>query len=1256
MRTRKRFFIAITLMLILALVLPSFYKYDFSIVPSTSVSIAKSNFDDSPDYSRIDLSIANSNFETDSTTLPANAESWTASALSNSTNSQNIISGILQNTSDSFARNKRNYGLDKYTEYDHTYPKTPFGEINTPGTSKSSLFINTNGLNTAYGYQSSQLDFAANSFYLLSVWVRTGDFAAYTGASITLDGLEDQLSFVNINTYNPFATQDNNYNWREYRFFVQTGFMGASARLVLGVGSGDFNGNPNGFAQARGYAMFANAQAWQLSPINFFNQTNDRQNIATLDNFSSVNDRVNIAGTTHSFLYNPTSRRTINTVNKDNEIEIKKGAALAPLLVDGRINNQIGFNGHDRQAAWTSYGANQTIWNGATPISDNPFNLPSNPFSPDLTQSTDVLLMSTWNSATNKFDNRVMYDKSHDLEILQHQYYLFSVWVRPMDVSNGIGAYIEVSGQNNVDADSYELSVFDREISATENSSTYNWVKREFYIQGSAINNRTINITLGLGHQIHGSASGNVLWANPIMESISYEQFASNYEKGTVVTFDEENATNISNGNFNNAGYFERYQYPLAPADWEYVEPEFSNTAGWSNAPVDTMHSISGIVPVGGIVGGENFLRHYHQQKLTNPRYTNIIMPNNFTSIVPPNNLMYMYSPTPTAYGFRSIPFDMSTEGGETKAIQVSLLVQDMQGYGANLVLRNNDNIVSTIEQIRDTGDNFKTFTFFVETGNNVLENLTLEVWLGLGDGIANTTKLSSGHVWINVADKVELEEGLLSQRQFLSGITTFDELVTRYSNLLKSTTALPFSVYTNTRHTFLSFDKYTHQLLKQTSDYNLSSLGSPAVVDSSNTRMGVFHITDALGNSTFGGNDLIPTNWVPNPNASANSTVQYIRDTNLSQYRHDINNDYPYVLMMQNTSPTASSLTSPIDFKTEANSFYRVSVKLKANLDDLKSSDDKIGLGIKLGGTDFAFADIKDTRDILDSENRDYLGWWNDSYKTYEFLVSTGSKSPNLSVEFTLGGFGHSREYVAATVYINDIQFETLESTEFDAAINKIDFDAQADYIEGGILTVGNTYASSLYADLEKGILDPKPPTEESTAGTINWWLVPSILFAIVIVLLFIIIILNYATKRSEAKSNPTPVIVPKRVDYDRNVAMRKATLTEQEYDLDSVYDLFDEDRPILQKTKVSKKLEKSEVEYEEVQIIEEVEVEVPQEEIIQEIKSDDEEQGAVITQLDDYYSPTKKILTKQTVVKTVKRPVIKSKDTNDFIDSFDD
>ena len=250
-----------------------------------------------------EVEVSNGDFgetsETDGATTPS---SWTGSVYGstaeNSVNTQVINPETL---TQSLINDL------KLTDYVKKYGsvRTPFGKAGIDkfgGSDANALFIGSE-TEVAYGYASTSISLSADSYYVVSAYVKTSDFASEQGASIRISGMENDIVLDNINTVSYFdnlgvdgldavkANSDRNYDygWVEYKFYLETSTMSAPSvtiNLMLGssvtVKDGEDETTYN--SDACGFALFDHVTVTQYSQSAFDDMLGS-ENIADEHNF-----------------------------------------------------------------------------------------------------------------------------------------------------------------------------------------------------------------------------------------------------------------------------------------------------------------------------------------------------------------------------------------------------------------------------------------------------------------------------------------------------------------------------------------------------------------------------------------------------------------------------------------------------------------------------------------------------------------------------------------------------------------------------------------------------------------------------------------------------------------------------------------------------------------------------------------------------------------------------------------------------------
>ena len=151
--------------------------------------------------------------------------SWTSNAVS-VINEDNVISGVVDldpAALDSDALEDLGLEADDVI-------RTPFGSSSDSnmfaGSDANALFINSDGADIVYGYDSSSISLDASSYYEISAWVKTSDFGDGQGASLKVSGMENDIIIEDIDTVDYCNEKDispnkeNHYGWVEYKIYI----------------------------------------------------------------------------------------------------------------------------------------------------------------------------------------------------------------------------------------------------------------------------------------------------------------------------------------------------------------------------------------------------------------------------------------------------------------------------------------------------------------------------------------------------------------------------------------------------------------------------------------------------------------------------------------------------------------------------------------------------------------------------------------------------------------------------------------------------------------------------------------------------------------------------------------------------------------------------------------------------------------------------------------------------------------------------
>ncbi len=235
--------------------------------------------------------------------------------------------------------------------------------------------------------------------------------------------------------------------------------------------------------------------------------------------------------------------------------------------------------------------------------------------------------------------------------------------------------------------------------------------------------------------------------------------------------------------------------------------------------------------------------------------------------------------------------------------------------------------------------------------------------------------------------------------------------------------------------------------------------------------------------------------------------------------------------LMLKNVTKTYSTVTLDNTFALKADSYYKFSMKVMTRFEDEDVADEKsVGAYVKLTNGDYRF-DFKSTAVTVDSVTD------NNAYRTYTFYIKSASTEGTTAVVLGLGGSEKSNQAIAGTVYIKDIVLEDISNVDYEDVIKDLKDDENA--IDDYTMRVNLAAATDDSANDGTDSADDTT-TDDTTAssGEIAWWLIPSILLAVAVVIAVVGSIIKNAIV-----NRPKKVDNKKRSSYDRRNVVHGAT-----------------------------------------------------------------------------------------------------------------
>lgn len=1195
----KQTFIAILLVLVIVAVVFSAGRYAAFTAraagETTGDSTESTTTDDGsgdssssiPDGYRIaSVDVSNSDFGEFSGDMPASPTSWTAGTLGG-TLEGSTVDGVVDLDPSAFngAETLKNYRLDIYDEFSLGIPLSPFGRTggNFLGSDSNALMINSAGSEVAYGYTSSSISLSANSYYKISAWVKTGNFAANSqGATIKVSGLKNPLTFEAIDTtlHEDRSEVVSNYGWVEYTFYIETSTMtDSSITISLQLGDAyeyeDSSGKQHATSTvANGYAFFDHITAYQYSPNDF------EEEIATIDMENphtfldpDKDDRyyyTNEYGT--SMFYSENDAQYL-AIDADGNIMDESNPDFESHEI-GSFDN--GLSGWEHLSEYSNAGVPGI---GIFDRIDESYGIDTEaPHSPNGVNDT-IFVLGSYNADHDNFDSspKAAGYASDFFTVERYKNYRISVWVK---TENGTVASAAVYGYDyrgvsvNPDADilgqpqlfvSQDLSEGD-----SENTLRMGWRELSFYVKGSAFADYKIRLELWLGQKsidedgeiIVTPAAGVAMFDNVRIEEITSQEYTDYSGGGQSVTFDADVSTgSITNGNFDNIEVYEDYREPFVPSSWTLMSAGEDETTGMSTVIPDEDYEdyfVSGVV--------SSAATSYEYERPDGSILTGTINPGVVNNSSTPSNLLMMKADDTTglqsskykgiAAGYRSSSFSISSES--VQRVDIVMKATDIKGYGANLVLKSGTNVIASIEQIKDTSG-YETFTFYVQTGGSSLSEVYVEIWLGLYDRNSNTDKLASGTLFVESVSLTNMSESSSDDSSDSSSTdntaltearNTYSLRAADYQRAFDAGVNPKFAVYSNLTEDFTAFDRYSDDFVKPA--YNWTENNVTSGSGGSSVVYGIFDsqsITDATDKSGSSGAGV------------------YVPDG----YQHN-NADNRHSLIIKNTAPASSRIRLTTSYSLASGSYYTITVKAKVDIPnasdgDVFQPDNYKGAYIGIADTEYCASDIKSTADVYNvyDEATD-----NQEYKEFTFYIHTSGTAESdteddsssssssdtadtvVTLEFGIGGDSANRdEWAIGTLMINSITVEECGNLDFEEAQDKVN--------AAGPLSSKYTIIAD-YTDGSSGDEEEEDTTSSVSTGD-NWYVYMTIILAVVIIIVLIAVAVRYyglKRKRENVRAGaPT---------YDRErTLVRQHNKRENDEEklsdrLDS-YDMFDED-----------------------------------------------------------------------------------------------
>lgn len=568
--------------------------------------------------------------DTTATSFPVTPRDWSYSADSYAGANAPIISG-------DYIR----YGVisvkDEFYDEDPSKFKTSNmkNTLANPGTinkidENDKILMLENLKPTAAKYKSSTITIPANSYAIISVYVKTSLFKADgnilgrselaegQGANIAVTGGVDKpIILTGIET----SGYENN-GWKKYEFIIESSSISSkSINLELGLGTGS---PENTIGYTEGFAFFANAEM-KFIPKNDFNTKNSAGDV-NLKKFSYEGTnygKYQQADNDSGFASTKTTRISYSFRNVVDSVNGEQVKNVNLLQRKDTFNNNNEFS-------ITNFNKNTADAKFADDLKNYPF--------------SDENITAIQKNSGKKTSAGIGHENF--LTVKEGQYYRISFWVKTSDVDrSGLNIYLinttsSVEGClpaenyksiSNINTTIYKLSDEDKE-KITNSDKWEDWREYSFYVSGEMFeynagyqNNLSLEIWLGSVNINYTIENGTAVAERNLTDYVSESDFPQSGSYALITNIEVEKLTrdlytsaqsadnsvtgftlsnktgssSLSNGSFNNVKSFDTgtasITKPLSPADFtgmygkdasqgsDYVAGGIVNTNLWEN-------------------------------------------------------------------------------------------------------------------------------------------------------------------------------------------------------------------------------------------------------------------------------------------------------------------------------------------------------------------------------------------------------------------------------------------------------------------------------------------------------------------------------------------------------------------------------------------------------------------------------------------------------------------------------------------------
>ena len=579
-------------------------------------------------------------------------------------NSERMVAGIFdsETTTTSY--------LKKYKVFEN--PGVPTSEtLKSNDNRYNSLSLSAPypaGGNFGYKPSSSKLNLAKDSFYVISVNLKTAydedttdsdiweEGCGYSRsidsrASLYITGFSDE-EVENIAKFEMIESKfgkDPHNGWGTFCFYIATNQLKAESSLDLEVWLGSKS------QVSSGNVFFNSVKVEQLDHNTFARST---QTLGVHSTLIDMRDEVNTS--------------PITNANFEEEVLYSGWSTLAQ---DAEVSSISVVDA-------STFGAGNLLY--------DKHNLSASDLSSTNLRSSDNKILFMANSE----NSYTAVESIDEFKFARQKYYKLSVW----GWSNNSGTSASIKLVNTTEDIEIANASLNLTTSSSKNNATNGWTEYSFYVYGDKFVDTTAKLQLAIGSE-ESKSSGYAYFDNVTLQEITYKQYSDNSSGSNCTTFNYNTSNDtykISNYSFditenetiNNA-------YPLTPAAWTYKSEEVADKT-----------IISGIVNTNSTLFNSDELKIEGSSSPSNPGKLPYQEEDAF------NNVLMMGSRYTSSQSYTSSSLTLNANS----YYKISLYVNAPNG-GAKIRIYNSNGTI--IEKSNITSVSWTNFVTYIKTGSS---------------------------------------------------------------------------------------------------------------------------------------------------------------------------------------------------------------------------------------------------------------------------------------------------------------------------------------------------------------------------------------------------------------------------------------------------------------------------------------------------------------------------------------------------------